>query len=500
MFKLVCAARRAVRFGTEPFRASLKPILLDGVKGLLRLERFDTSTEEGRGKERYRRAALTTSTSIAARGVSILTGLIAVRLAVRYLGTERYGLWMTITSVVSMMSFADLGVGNGLLNSISEAHGRDQVASVRKYVSSAFFVLFGIAILLVGLFAVAYPFVPWPRLFNVSSALAAHEAGPAVVVFLACFLINLPLGVVQRVQTGYQEGFASDLWSAAGGLLGFGGLLVAIYFQAGLPWLLMAISGGQLLGIIGNWGYEFCWTRPWLFPVWSAWDTGAARRILRTGVMFLILQACYVFSFMADNLIITQILGPEAVTQFAVPMRMFLFTLSVAGMFLSPLWPAYGEAIARGDVKWVRATVVRSTGLCLLVFGPIALSLALFGKVIAHIWVGPQIQPSSFLLLGMGIWTVLVIYGNSMAMFFNGAYILKFQVGVAVSVAAGSLALKILCARSIGLPGIIWAGALTCLLADVAVTIYLSRLLNKPAAFWQARLESGRGFSTSARW
>jgi hypothetical protein len=91
------------------------------MKGVLRLKPFDTATPEGRSLERYRRGALTTFTSVTARVLTVFTGLIAVRLTVRYLGTERYGLWMTITSVVAMMSFADLGIGNGLLNSISEA-------------------------------------------------------------------------------------------------------------------------------------------------------------------------------------------------------------------------------------------------------------------------------------------------------------------------------------------------------------------------------------------
>src|SRR5208283_4384594 len=83
------------------------------MKGLLRLKPFDTSTEQGRSRERYRRAALTTLTSVLARVITVSTSLITVRLTIRYLGTERYGLWMTITSVVSFLIFADLGIGNG---------------------------------------------------------------------------------------------------------------------------------------------------------------------------------------------------------------------------------------------------------------------------------------------------------------------------------------------------------------------------------------------------
>ena len=452
---------------------------VSALMGLLRFKPFDTSTEQGRSKERYRRAVLTTCTSVLARCVTVVSGLITVRLTVRYLGTERNGLWMTITSVVAMMSFADFGIGNGLLNSISEAYGRDDRESVRKYVSSAFFVLLGIATILAVLFAIVYPLVPWPRFFNVSTPLAAREAGPAVIVFLACFALNMPLDVVQRVQTGYQEGFETNLWGVAGSLTGFGCLLMAMHFKAGLPCLILALSGGPLLGVLGNWGCEFAWVRPWLLPRWSFWDAAAARKILGTGSMFLLIQACGIFAVAIDNVIITQILGLDAVTQYAVPMRMFILVRSVASMFVMPLWPAYGEAIARGDVKWVKRTVTRSIGFSLLVFGPPALGFALFGKTSVHAWVGPQIQPSHLFLGGAALWVISDLCGNALGTFLCGANLLGFQVVLYVIAAVVVLPAKLFGAKAFGLGGVVWVTALVNVLGLVAIAVYVSRVLTK---------------------
>jgi O-antigen/teichoic acid export membrane protein len=461
------------------------------LKAFLRLKPFDTSTPEGRSLERYRRAALTTLTSVVARVAMVLTSLITVRLTVRYLGTERYGLWMTITSVVAMMSFADLGIGNGLLNSISEAHGRDDRESVRKYVSSAFFVLLGIAAALLALFALVHPFVPWPRVFNVASALAAREAGPAVFVFLTCFALNMPLDVVQRVQTGYQEGFETNLWNAAGSLIGLSCLLVAMHFKGGLPWLVLAMSGGQLLGIVGNWSHEFGWVRPWLLPDWTRWDAAAARRILGTGVMFVVIQACGIFTVSVDNIVITQVLGPAAVTQYSVPMRMFLLVRSVAAMFVMPLWPAYGEALARGDVDWARKTLVRSIGFTALAFGPPALGLAVFGKPIVHLWVGPQIQPPSLLLWGAAVWVIVDLCGNAVGIFLCGANLLKFQVVLYAATAAVNLPAKVFAAEMFGLNGVVWTTALTTILGTAAVFVYAYRFLTKVKRALKTQAEGG---------
>ncbi len=227
---------------------------LRGLKALLRLKPFDTSQDAGSSHERYRRAALTTLASVVGKAVNVFTSLLTVRLTLRYLGTERYGLWMSVTSIVSLLFFADLGIGNGLLTAIAEARGRDDVDAVHRNVSSAFFVLVGITAAFLGVFACTYPFIPWARVFNVSSPIAVHEAGPAVIVFLCCFLANIPLDVVQRVQTGHQEGYLANFWTIVGNVSGLVLLLIVMHRHGGLPWLILAILGGGVLGVLGNWG------------------------------------------------------------------------------------------------------------------------------------------------------------------------------------------------------------------------------------------------------
>jgi hypothetical protein len=79
---------------------------------------------DARGSERNRRAMLTGSVATLARVVQMGTSLITVPLTLKYLGNERFGLWMAISSVLAMAAFADFGVGNGVLNTVSKAFGR----------------------------------------------------------------------------------------------------------------------------------------------------------------------------------------------------------------------------------------------------------------------------------------------------------------------------------------------------------------------------------------
>ena len=407
-----------------------------------------------------------------------MTALISVPLTVGYLGTDRYGMWITISSMTALLMIADLGVGNGLLNAVSEVNGRDDREAARKYVSSAFFVLCAIAVALGSIFWILYPWIPWAGIFNVASPLAIAEAGPAMFVFVGCFLVGVPLSVARQTQLGYQEGFAASIWISLGHLLGLGTLLLGISLEAGLPWLVLAMAGPPVAAALANFVVLFVYRHPWLRPRFADVRATMARRISGLGMMFFILQAASVVAYEADNIVVAQIFGAQAVAQYAIPWKLFMLTPMVLGLALMPLWPAYGEAIERGDVAWVRKTLTRSLAVGLLVTVPTATLLVAYGSQVIHLWVGPVIDPPFLLLLGLGLWTILYGISSPLAMLFNGASVVKFQVVCALSMAVANLVMSIGFARLFGLPGVIF-GTLTAQVLFILIpyALYLPRLL-----------------------
>jgi O-antigen/teichoic acid export membrane protein len=342
------------------------------------------------------------------------------------------------------------------MNAVSEAHGREDRQAAINSVSSGFVMLAAVAGLILAAFAVAYPFIPWARVFNVKSPVAIREAGPAMAVFVACFAVNLPLGVVQRVQMGYQEGFLNSLWESAGKVLGLLGLLLVIYLKAGIAWLVLAVAGGPVLAWLLNSLFLFGSRRPWLRPRWDYATFTCAKKIFRIGILFFLLQVTFSLAFTSDNLVAAQVLGPEAVTQYSIASRIFSVALLMATLLSAPLWPAYGEALARGDIPWIKRTLIRSLVLTFFIAGIPSLFFVIWGPWIIRLWVGPQISPPFLLLLGLGIWTTISAVGAALAMFFNGANILRFQVVCGLIMAVSALGAKIWLAQAIGLPGIIW--------------------------------------------
>jgi O-antigen/teichoic acid export membrane protein len=437
-----------------------------------------SQTSLARSHERYRRAALTALTAFGARSVGLATMLVSVPLVLSHVGAEQFGLWVAITSLITLLSFTDLGLGNGLINAIAEANGRDDRSTARVYVSNALVLVMCIALFVGAAFVAVRHAVPWASLFNVSTPSAAHEVTRSVDVLIACLVIGLPLGLIQRVQLGYQEGFWSNLWAASGSILALGSIVLAIHLHAGLPWLVAATAGAPLIASLVNGLVLFGRQRSWLRPRLSDVRAAICKRLLTIGVAFFVLQAAAAIAYQSDALIVSRVLGAAEVPQYAVPMRLFIVLQVGLALAVGPLWPAYGESLARGDVAWVERTLRRSLAFGLVMSVPASVVLALFARPLIRLWVGEAVDPSLLLLIGLAAWTVVASLSSVLAMFLNGADLVGVQAVLAGVMAIANVVLSVVLARAIGVSGVIW-GSLIAQVVFVLLPLALlsSRLL-----------------------
>jgi O-antigen/teichoic acid export membrane protein len=424
---------------------------------------------------------LTGSAATLARAVQVGTSLITIPLTLKYLGNERFGLWMTISSVLAMASFADFGVGNGVLNTVAKAFGKDDLDGVRKAVSSGFALLSSIAVVLLVSFFAIYPFVNWADFFRVVSPTARAEAGSALAVFATCFALNISMDVVQRVQLGLQQGYRFSLWQLCGSTMGFIGVLCGIWLHVPLPVLVIAIAGAPICATTLNAVHFFGWARPDLRPSRHLVSRSVASQIASLGGLFFILQVVVAVSYSADNFIIARMLGAVHVPEYSIPQRMFALISMMSSMLVGPLWPAYGEAISRGHVKWVRRTLRSSL---LMVLGGTSVAscvlLLLFHRLL-YWWVGARIHPPFYLLLGLATWTVIGCCGEALAMFMNGGGVIRFQVVVASLFGVACVTTKVFLVHRFGVQGVPWATIVTYLLLNalpcaIYIPIFLKRL------------------------
>ena len=424
---------------------------------------------------------MTTITSGIAKAIGILASLISVPLTYRYLGPERYGIWMVLVSIITAMSFADLGIGNGLMNAISEAYGKDDRRLAREHVTSALALMLLIGFVFAVAGAVGYPLVPWPRLLNVRSPAAAAEGARAFLVLYASFVVNLPLGVIARAQAGLQKAYTAQIVNAMGSMLALGAILVVVWLHGSLVWLVFAFAFSSAAATLLN-GWVLFREFPWLQPARHAFSSAAARKIFDLGILFFVLQCAFVLSYTSDNVVIAQVLGAAAVAVYAVPQKLFSSVSAVVSMAINPLWPAYGEAIARGDVAWVRRTFFASLLTILAFTIPVCIVLVLLGPLILRAAVGKSFHAPLGLLIALAVWAVTWALTTAVTAFLNGAGVLKEQAGIVVIASICNLGLSIYLTIHLGVIGVCLGSILTQLFIISPAYFFLVRSLLRRTA------------------
>lgn len=375
---------------------------------LLRLTPFDTSTDEGRSKERYRRMLLTSLSGFLARGANMAVLLLTVPLTIGYLGKERYGVWMTLSSLVAMLNFADVGMGNSLLNAVSAAYGRQDWDDARKSISNGLLVLVVVPTILAAAFVCAWPFVDWGKVFNVTDAHNALEAKWATLVFVLAFLATIPLGLVKQVQSALQQGFANNLWQAGGAILSLAAVLAAVKLRGGVVGLVFAAAGVPLVVNLANHLYLFHRQMPQLRPTpIRDRDRRKISQLFSTGLLFLLVQISVSLAFQLMPIIVAHRLGTAAVADYSIAWRLQMVVLVPWQLLTSGLWPALGEAMSRGDWLWVRRSYLRATGGGLLYGLVTGLVVVLFGQRLVAVWTKGYVQLSQIALLSLGAWVVV---------------------------------------------------------------------------------------------
>jgi O-antigen/teichoic acid export membrane protein len=444
----------------------------------LRLRPFDTRSESGRRDERHRLAVLGAASNLAFRLASALSVVLAVRLTLPWLGQERFGLWALFSSLVAMLSFLDLGVGNALVNRIAaaraSAEGPEGRQRERDVAVAGLAILSGFAAISLIVLSWAATQLPWSRILRIPAEGAlSEEARQTALAFAWLFSAHLLSSGSLKILIGQQRMHLAHGMSAAFTLLSCLTLWWASNNRLDVPHLLVANFGVQILAGLLLWPLVLFQLRlgrtsavrqgsgPWGFQAWRH----EVPALLNTGALFLFLQIGTMITWGADSLILASVNGVAAVAVFAVGQRLFQFVSQPWGVMNAPLWAVYADAHARGEGRFIRQTLLRSLKWTFVGATLMAAIFAATGSWLVPLWTSDTLSLPMVVLLLFAAWSVLESLGNALAMYLNGCGIVRQQVVVVAALVALALPAKVLGAHWAGVPGLILASLVAYLLA-----------------------------------
>ncbi len=413
------------------------------------------------------------------RILAIALSYLLVPLTINYLNTEQYGIWMTLFSIMSWISFFDIGIGTGLRNKMTLALSFNDIKLARIYVSTAHFAIAFIALIFLLILLSILPFVDWTQVFNTSSV-SNIELSKVVFVVGFSFLLNFVLSLCSHMFCAYQEASLAIMRAVLVNLFA----LIAIY-------ILINHTSGSLLYLAIGYGlsmllanlflmYYFSKKHGNVMPTIKYIDLRKIKEIASLGIKFFIIQIASLIIFATDNMIITQLLGPEQVTPYNVVFKLFSIITIGHGIIVATLWSAYTEAYVKGDIKWIKKTLSKLNILMIpIIIG--VFTLIIFSRAIINIWVGSNIKFSFLLPVLMGIYVIISVWNNIYLYFVSGIGRIDLQMYTAILGALINIPLSIYFAKylNMGISGVILGTIFSISLFSLTIPIQTHFILKR---------------------
>lgn len=416
------------------------------------------------------------------RGLSILLNLLIVSITISYVSSYKYGIWLTITSLVSWLSFFDIGLGNGLKNKFAEAVSLGKIKLARIYVSSTYAV-FTIVILSVWLIVSSVSInLNWAKIFALHESLNS-ELRVVILIAIANFAFQFILKLVTTLLHAIQRPALSSLFDTTSQLF----VLVLIL-------ILKKITGdGSLihLSLIFTFSYIFVLLvgSVWAFktvlkqyaPSFKLVKIKYVRNILPLGLKFFLLQIIGIVFYQTNNIVITRMLGPTEVTVYNVAFK-YMQTISIVFMVvLTPFWSAFTEAMTTGDYPWMKRAT-RKLQQMFIYLGILGLVMVIASPVLYQWWIGDKVQIPFVITVLMFVFHMFHSWSTLYTQLLAGLGKIKLQ--LIFSSLAGVLYLPVvifMCGR-FGLNGILYGNILILLLLNSWFgPVQINKILNKRA-------------------
>jgi O-antigen/teichoic acid export membrane protein len=407
------------------------------------------------GHERTKRDIRNIISLFLIRGYSIAINLLLIPVTLNLLDDFKYGVWITLFNVLSWISIFDIGIGNGLRNKLVESLTKDNINEAREYVSTAYVVMFIIAMIMIVIFTLPWILIDWTFVFKVNSELRNDVTWLiGIAFFFTCghFVAKL-IGVVL---TAYHRPALNSL------IMSISNTFILIVFLLGKKWLndsLIFIGlVYTIVPIIVLFLFSIYYFRrkfSSVKPNLKFFRLKKVRSLFQLGIQYFLIQISVVVILQTDSLIITHTLSPEQVTPYNLVYRYFSVLYMFFGIILTPLWNSYTEAYTSMDFKWIRSAVINQLKILPFFILLIILMIYLYNPLF-NIWIGKSYKEINFTLVFLfGIQSFLSIWNNIFGTVLNGISKVRLSTILVVTSALINIPLSIYFAKNIGLPGVI---------------------------------------------
>jgi O-antigen/teichoic acid export membrane protein len=432
-----------------------------------------------KGHERTRKAKKNIAFSFVLKVIDIATGLVLVPLVLNYLDVTRYGIWLTLSSLVMWFNFFDVGLGHGLRNKLAESQAKGEESLSRKYVSTTYAGLVIISIGFFVLFLIANTFLDWSKILN-TTLVPKSELNLLAIIVFGFFALRLVFKLILSILLANQLPAIKDLIQTLGKVLNL--IIVYILLQTTADKLLylgITYSATPVLLLIIFTLILFLGKFKHIAPNYKFIDFSLFSDLFNLGGKFFLIQIAAVILYTTDNMIITQLFSPAEVTPYNIAHKYFGILMMGFTIIVAPFWSAATDAYTKGEFDWIKRAVSKLVKIWALLAVALLIML-IFSNKVYHIWLGDKVTIPFVLSAAWAFFIALQSLNTIFIQIINGTGKIKLQMILGTIGAVLNIPLSILFAKYFGwgVTGVIGATIATQLLSITFYYIQYKKIIN----------------------
>lgn len=348
-----------------------------------------------KGQERSVLAKKNIVASFLIKGISIAISLLVVPLALNYVNPSQYGIWLTLSSMVAWMAFFDIGFTQGLRNRFAEAKAKGDFLLARIYVSTTYFFLGFIFIVIWVILLVINSFISWSGLLNIPPEQESQVRMLAVIV-LTYFSFVFVFRIINTILIADQKPAKASFLDMLGQLIALILIFLLTKFTKGsLIKLGLAYSVAPVLVLVVANLFLFKNKYSQFAPSIKLVKKKYAKDIMTLGIKFFVLQIANVIQFQTASFIIAHYFDTTQVTSYNIAYKYFSVLQMVFMIAISPLWSGTTDAYNSGDLVWIKS-VVKKYLIFLIPFVLGGAIMLAFANTVYDLWLGKDVVDIKF--------------------------------------------------------------------------------------------------------
>jgi O-antigen/teichoic acid export membrane protein len=353
------------------------------------------------------------------RVFGIVITLLYIPLLLDYLSEEKYGIWVTLISIINWIRIFDVGLGNGLRNRLAEALALERKDQAKMLVSTSYAILIAIFV------SILLVMLPLNAMIDWKGVLKAQEIPAAELRMLTSISISfILLGFILQTVTIV---YAADGNSVMGGVIQLVINVICLLLlwlarlyalKGNLVLLATIITGVPLLVYLFYSIYVFSGKYSFMRPSFSSIDFRNSGNLFKLSWQFFIIQITATILYASMPFVIMRFFSPKEVTQYNIASTIFNFPMTVVALITSPVGPLVTQAFARNDRLWISKMLSYMKKVSWLISGGVVLMIIMSG-LIYRVWIGSRVEIPFALSVGVGLYALSYILVNPFSVFLN---------------------------------------------------------------------------------